>query len=114
MPWCADGLMIEPDVSVPIVTVASAAAAAVADPDDEPLGLRSASRRASDLAAEAGVAARVRVRDEVRELAQVRLAEDHGASREQARGDRGVSGAIERSSATAPAVVGMPATSSCP
>ena len=43
MPWAADGLMIEPDVSVPIVTAASAAAAAVAEPEDEPLGFWSAS-----------------------------------------------------------------------
>src|SRR5262245_5226087 len=39
-----DGLMIEPEVSVPIVSIASAAAPAAPDPDDEPLGFWSASR----------------------------------------------------------------------
>ncbi len=33
-----DGLMIEPDVSVPIVSVASPLAAAAPEPEDEPLG----------------------------------------------------------------------------
>ena len=41
---CApDGLMIEPDVSVPTVSIDSAAAPAVPLPDDEPLGFWSAS-----------------------------------------------------------------------
>src|SRR5918998_4928023 len=42
---CApDGLMIEPEVSVPTVSIDSAAALAVPDPDDDPLGFWSASR----------------------------------------------------------------------
>src|ERR687895_1739563 len=36
--------MIEPDVSVPTVSIDSAAAPAVPEPDDEPLGFWSASR----------------------------------------------------------------------
>ena len=38
-----DGLMIEPDVSVPIVSAANPAAAAAAEPEDEPLGPSAAS-----------------------------------------------------------------------
>src|SRR5579862_7874392 len=41
MPHTADGLRIDPSVSVPTASGASPAATAVADPDDEPLGLRS-------------------------------------------------------------------------
>ena len=33
MPWAADGLMIEPDVSVPTVSAARPAAAAAPEPD---------------------------------------------------------------------------------
>jgi hypothetical protein len=40
-PFCAAGQTIEPSVSVPIVTWASAAAAATPDPDEEPQGFRS-------------------------------------------------------------------------
>src|SRR5262245_18229356 len=41
---CApDGLMIEPEVSVPIVRIESAAAPPALEPDDEPLGFWSAS-----------------------------------------------------------------------
>src|ERR1700758_1842032 len=35
---CVDGLMIEPDVSVPTVSEARAADAAAPEPDEEPLG----------------------------------------------------------------------------
>ncbi len=41
--WAFDGLMIEPEVSVPTVSIDSAAAPAVPDPDHEPLGFWSAS-----------------------------------------------------------------------
>ena len=42
---CApDGLMIEPDVSVPMLSIESAAAPAVPVPDEEPLGFWSASK----------------------------------------------------------------------
>ena len=43
MPCAAAGLMIEPDVSVPTVSAARPAAAAAPEPDEEPLGLTSAS-----------------------------------------------------------------------
>ena len=43
IPLAADGLMIEPDVSVPTVSAARPAAAADPEPADEPLGLTSAS-----------------------------------------------------------------------
>ncbi len=43
IPWRADGEMIEPDVSVPIVAAARPAEAAAPEPDDEPLGLTSRS-----------------------------------------------------------------------
>ena len=37
-PCAADGLTIEPDVSVPMVTIARPAAAAAAEPLEDPLG----------------------------------------------------------------------------
>ena len=43
MPCVDDGLMIEPEVSVPMPSVDSAAAIAVPVPDDDPLGFWSAS-----------------------------------------------------------------------
>src|SRR4249920_199984 len=43
MPCVLDGLMIEPEVSVPMVSIDSAEAAALPLPDDEPLGFWSAS-----------------------------------------------------------------------
>ena len=43
IPCAADGLVIEPEVSVPIVIAARPAAAAAPEPDDEPLGVMSAS-----------------------------------------------------------------------
>ena len=43
MPWAADGEMIEPEVSVPMVSAARPAAAALAEPEEEPLGPRSVS-----------------------------------------------------------------------
>ena len=43
MPLACDGLMIEPEVSVPMASIDSAAAAAAPEPDEEPLGFWSAS-----------------------------------------------------------------------
>src|SRR3982074_629112 len=43
MPSAEDGLMIDPEVSVPIVSIESDAAAAAPEPEEEPLGFWSAS-----------------------------------------------------------------------
>ena len=43
MPLAADGRRIEPEVSVPIVSAAGPAAAALPEPEEDPLGETSAS-----------------------------------------------------------------------
>ncbi len=83
MPCWADGLTIEPEVSVPIVTAARPAAAAEPEPELEPLVPKSRSYGIEDLAAERAVAVGHAVGHEVRELGQVRLADDHRAGRAQ-------------------------------
>ena len=87
------------------------AAAAAPEPDDEPLGFWSASMRVEHLAAEVGVAARRAVGRRSSRTRSGRLAEDHDAGRAQLGDDRESSVGNECSSATLPAVVGMPVTS---
>ena len=79
-PIAPDGHTIEPSVSVPIATWASAAATAAPEPLDEPHGLRSRTYGllvCPPTPLHPDVAAAVA---EVRPLGEVRLAEDHRAS----------------------------------
>ena len=84
-----DGLMIEPDVSVPTVSIDSAAAPAVPEPDDEPLGFWSASRPWRTWPVRLREARRL-VAEAVGVLRQAELAEDHDAARAQLLRDAGV------------------------
>ena len=83
MPCWADGLTIEPEVSVPIVTAARPGGGRRARAGARAAGAEVEVVRVQDLAAERAVAVGHAVGHEVRELGQVRLADDHGAGRAQ-------------------------------
>ena len=81
--------MIEPEVSVPIVSVDSAAAPAAPEPEEEPRRVLVGVDRVEHLAGQVAEARRL-VAEEVRVLGQAELAEDHDAVLAQLLGHAGV------------------------
>ena len=89
MPCVLDGLMIEPEVSVPIASIASAAAPARAGARRRAARVLVGVDRVDHLAGEVAEAGRLAA-EAVRELGQAELAEDDDAVRAQLLDDAGV------------------------